>query len=382
MPSEKQKRPPRPSEEWVNKQFGPFGSSRFIRRQPRPYVKPLPYHASFAEAFTLVHNPYAVERKPPLFIAQQAQNYDHLLFQSSESRFHFNSLMNAATDRYRSNYFDTVDVMASLIEANKAIAQANTGLQLLINAYRSIKRRDFHALRKQFGKSPKRESGSQVANAAGATHLGYWFGIYPLMCTIQDHMNLFGESSEALYIKGTKKGGWSEEAPTDRVPSDLLWWTEWSVKIKKQASVRAHNVNEQLVTRLGARQPLRLIWELTPLSWAVDYWVNVGELLANYDPDLVGIKTEHEFTTIKMDVDWSHYWWPNWISWNGEPGYKMYKYHTTLHNRGLGVQTDYRLALNTQLGVSFKRFTYLAAFAGIMFHSISAKQKLKAKDFF
>lgn len=77
------------------------------------------------------------------------------------------------------------------------------------------------------------------------------------------------------------------------------WWKEFEYvcHTKIGGEIYALNPDVQLLSMLGLGQPLSVAWELTPFSWFVDYFVNVGEMAKNLEPRFPGVKVRNKYTT-------------------------------------------------------------------------------------
>lgn len=45
--------------------------------------------------------------------------------------------------------------------------------------------------------------------------------------------------------------------------------------------IRVKNPNEGVIQRSGLTDVIGTVWEVAPWSWAIDYFINVGEMLSN-----------------------------------------------------------------------------------------------------
>lgn len=130
---------------------------------------------------------------------------------------------------------------------------------------------------------------------------------------------------------------------------------------------------------LGLDQPLKGIWEAVPFSWAIDYFLNVGELIDHFD-EKIGTMFQFEYISggysikstaggmIQYDAVGRPV--PNGAlrSFTTPPSFsRPYYRHTFIRERlSLGSMLDYMSAtpeLHLQLSAGPKQFSYLASVA-------------------
>lgn len=87
-------------------------------------------------------------------------------------------------------------------------------------------------------------------------------------------------AGENLHYENSDRVSWRQD-------SSMTWWFDRSVK--EDHSIRAGVLCEQryggVPDTWGLTKIPSVVWELTRLSWAVDYFLNIGDLIAAYTPD-------------------------------------------------------------------------------------------------
>lgn len=234
------------------------------------------------------------------------------------------SLVTMATNRARAMFNDHVHgewealssalLPASLYEGRKALEQGVARLNQGINLVQAIRHRNLPFLldvlkdissyrgprpgprrgrvsRNFWERQAKRAIDIRKAGGAfGDSMLEVMFGWIPIVSDIQATVELlsadFNQQQNAVEGRGTIRG----ETHTNLTwNSNTEFWRahqEYWVKVKCGAKVRIDNPNLLLANRLGLVNPLSSGWEVTPWSFVVDYFVNVGEYLGSFTETL------------------------------------------------------------------------------------------------
>lgn len=130
----------------------------------------------------------------------------------------------------------------------------------------------------------------------GKYWLEFWFGWYPIIKDIE----------RALIHKPTK-----ERYPAYGVRLSTLTGSSFNVhgvlvetktifRVKLKADVTVVDPGARLMAELGLANPLSTIWELISFSWLVDYFFNIGTVLASYDAQ-IGVELSNTSSTVSRE---------------------------------------------------------------------------------
>lgn len=128
--------------------------------------------------------------------------------------------------------------------------------------------------------------------------LMYNFGLKPLVGSINDALNILGGDIPSYMVRGTS--GTKVNFHQNRVdPYDGHYL---QIKGELYFSFRAYiepeiNPNKGLSNILGLTTPFSTAFSVLPWGWAVNYFVNVSDLLANYENRFPGIKIKEVWET-------------------------------------------------------------------------------------
>lgn len=273
----------------VNKgdRYGSSWSEHHTSAQARPYKNPLPYLA-----YGVSHSEFG--RSLPQTRTDLANHYP------LANRFETDALGGVveAQNKALSKVYDKLAQSEALLvawkERQSAIDLVTSNVGKLVRTARAIKRRDPRIIRAIKRRNPK---GYDVASDPAGLWLEYHFAIVPTISDIHHAMGLLGFEFPVEPFSCT-----SGNETVRFVPAGNKEWTygrsyTFKTRAKLGGEIYALNPNVHLATMLGFGQPLSVAWEMTPFSWFVDYFVNVGDMLKNMEPRFPGVKTRHHYST-------------------------------------------------------------------------------------
>lgn len=197
-----------------------------------------------------------------------------------------------------SNLSETSLWAVNIAEGKKSMAMIESRLLQLGKMARALRSRDprkiekaFHSNRlevlQKIRKPRKGRNPRKAAKNFGNTWLEYHFGWEPLVKDIGAGITSLcrpiplkrihgkGKSVEDWVVTG---GGSYWERSTYHCESSS----------RMRAKVRCDNPNLYMAQQLGFVNPLSVAWELVPFSFVVDWFANVGQVLASYS-DFAGV---------------------------------------------------------------------------------------------
>lgn len=126
------------------------------------------------------------------------------------------------------------------------------------------------------------------------TWLAYNFGVKPLIGTVENAIDLLSRNPPPLIVDA------SSSTVTEYVDSPREFRRRGRVTYTVKIGVRVtgFNANMALAASLGLDKPLTNAWSVVPWGWAVDYFVNVSELLSNFEPFITGVTISDSYETV------------------------------------------------------------------------------------
>lgn len=189
---------------------------------------------------------------------------------------------------------------------NKAIAKVEDQLSVISNLFESwYERKDAIDMIANAGKSifnflknwrkPKywKSLGtkSKRPETLPEAWLLYNFGLMPLVQSIDDAIHILGGNFPVVMVRGSSHCVLHYE---DRFKGPYNGWSEEGFFIYRKA-IRAYvqpklNPNKALCNAVGLTSPLSTMFSVLPWGWAVDYFVNVSDMLSNFEDRFPGVQ--------------------------------------------------------------------------------------------
>lgn len=188
------------------------------------------------------------------------------------------------------------DLMVAWKERQSCIDLITSSIGKLVRIARAVKRRDPNIVR---AIKRRKSKGWDVARDPASLWLQYHFAIVPTILDIHHAVGVLGYELPPVSFSYTSGGKFN---------SEYVFYSDWdrkqyctiynSIYFKIGGEIASVNPNVQLATMLGFGQPLSVIWEMTPFSWFIDYFVNVGQLVTNLECRFPGITFKNQYHTL------------------------------------------------------------------------------------
>jgi hypothetical protein len=172
----------------------------------------------------------------------------------------------------------------------------------LLRAAGKLKKGNLPGFARELGIKPKRQhdkmSPKKVSKNAGGMWLEYWLGWAPLLGDIGNAIEVLQSSPpwDKIHGSGTCVKTFDNSVTYPNLVS-IGDRARTKVSVKLGAKVRCSNPNLFLANQLGFVNLASTAWELVPLSFIVNWFVNVQEFLDQFTT-FVGLDVEHPYTTV------------------------------------------------------------------------------------
>lgn len=202
------------------------------------------------------------------------------------SKFSLRNSMNTTDNKAVAKVEDQLSVIPNLFEAwyermdaVKMIAQAGKSILNFLKNWR--KPRYWRSL----GTKSKRPETLPEA------WLIYNFGLMPLVQSIDDAIHILGNDFPVVMVRGSSHCVLHYE---DNFKGPYNGWSEEGFFTYRKA-IRAYvqpnlNPNQALCNAMGLTSPLSTMFSVLPWGWAVNYFVNVSDLLSNFEDRFPGVR--------------------------------------------------------------------------------------------
>lgn len=165
----------------------------------------------------------------------------------------------------------------------------------LTTAARRLKKGDIPGFCRALGVTP-RPTKSKLKKAS-SIWLEYHFGWEPLYGDIYTACKTLQNDVPAGVIRASSL----EECHELDVAREWITRTQARVIVTYQGTYYVDNPNKFLLNKLGVINPVAVAWELVPFSFAVDWFIPVGQYLGSFS-DFWGVKRSNEFTSVFIEA--------------------------------------------------------------------------------
>lgn len=213
-------------------------------------------------------------------------------------------VQNASYERLKDKIYNEIELGASLAEVGQAYSMIAKSATTLRKAYLAIRRGRFgdaaKALRMKF--TPK---GVSLHKSASANWLEYYFGWRPIVsdiygaCEILNNPIVGGQR-----VKAGRRDPYSIPTQSQNLGSVTRSWrlNGW-IACTQGCQVRfARPGGLHTLDAWGIDNPLSVAWEVTPFSFVIDWFVNVGDFIGS-QTDFADLSLENVFQSRRYELD-------------------------------------------------------------------------------
>lgn len=334
--------------------FSSFWRHAFKAVQPKPYRQPLPY---------LTRGGKWLGTSTPGYY-YDIRNYMPLANGFNEDG---GGSVVTASNKALNKLYDRMEQSEALLvawkERQSALDLVATNVGRLVRIARAVKRRDPKIVRRVLKRNP---AAKDIIKSPSGLWLEYHFAIVPTIMDIHHACGLLGyefpveKLSASSGAVSESHSGWGT----------YQWYKDdlFDTKVKLTGEIYSLNPNVTLATQLGFGQPLSVALEMTPFSWFVDYFVNVGDLVKNLQPRFPGIKTRYNTTTVLI----KGYGKLGYRNSEPENAVKYDIYESFYMRRSIGWPS-FQLEFNSPFDLKGQQCSYIVAVLGSILTSMKPK---------
>jgi len=228
---------------------------------------------------------------------------------------------------------------------------------------------------------------AQYADKASEFWLQYRYGFLPLYLTVQDVIKQFNRDVK-VWTRTAKRSSNTEDIElgtfTEYLPDDTGYWLTYNwapsyrVYFKGETRLqvvlrRCYTLDEIEAKRFGMN-PIGTAWELTTLSFVIDWFISVGDFIAAYTPTRASSAKHAESTTRQGLVIWEniptiyeaddYYEYGKGQVWMKAPNVavSVHSFHRTVHD---GINFRGTLPVGLDLNVNQAVTAFALAWTGL-----------------
>lgn len=172
----------------------------------------------------------------------------------------------------------------------------------LVSSVLAVKRGDMRTLQRTIfprkGKGESYYGGRMMSKTASDKWLQWRYAVQPMMYDADDMLKALYETRTRPLISHVKRGA-NESYHNVRISSDEMIYTD-SQQTRVTTGVY-YKVNPTVdgFKRLGLLNPLETLWELTPLSFVFDWFLPIGDYVANLDA-MAGVEIYSSYQSTRV----------------------------------------------------------------------------------
>lgn len=249
----------------------------------------LRYSFTYNEAFVSPtgqnwFNPKGAVRGRELSILLLSDSYTPVLNQLKNNNF-TSSVQNRALAKLDGEFNTATSLFEAWYERQQAVDMGISAAKEVFRFIRNWKKPSYWKSIARGAKQPK---------SLPDAWLAYNFGLKPLLGTIDHVFNTLGNEFPVFKASVTARGTHLSKV----VDGDLTIFCEVDYTVKMGGRAVAYNPNTSIIGVTGLNQPLTSFLSVVPWGWAVDYFVNAGQMAQNIDSKLPGVTIDNRWTTI------------------------------------------------------------------------------------
>lgn len=275
-----------------------------VYRQAKPIDRPLQYFIDVAFNRSPVNN--------NLGFGSQFFGGTNLLPNTEDG---YRNELAIAYGRLVSEISNSSQLGATFAEGRQSLSLMLSRFGQLIDFTKRVRRLDFVGAARVINLAivPK---GVSAKKSLASNWLEYSFGWKPLIEDIYNAADHLQNPIKSIRPTGSYKNTHTAKSVSGSVPSGF--WAILSVQGVRYAKcgceVTVNNPNLYLLNKLGLANPAAVAWELIPFSFAVDWFVTVGEFL-NSGTDFLGLTVTNPwslwgFKGMAQDYRGNPFWTP------------------------------------------------------------------------
>jgi len=216
-------------------------------------------------------------------------------------------LANALYDKFQGNLSDKATMGENLAEFKKSLGTIANRVEQVLRFTKAVKRGRFGDAANilQTPMPIRRHPVKEQAN----NWLEFHLGIQPVVGDIFSAMHLLSEPIKSSRVVA-KVGYGGFEISRSRTTASFSMnntYTCTGMSARCQADVAVTNPNLYLLNKLGVINPAQVAWQLMPLSFVLDWFINVESFLGSFT-DFLGLTVQNASSTLKFTGTYDEFW--------------------------------------------------------------------------
>lgn len=207
-----------------------------------------------------------------------------------------NAIARAVTSAHANASSTEFQSLVFAAEARKSVHAMSSILYRVLKIVKALRRLDGKYLKSQMSKK-------ELQNR----YMELRYAIRPLVYDARDIVNALGKTRRYDKTRFTARGFERvRDGNSDTIT--LQPWSSWEHRVNRtihlDVNIRAGilcDVDISPMNIWGVDQPLETLWEITPFSFIIDWFINVGDTLAAWTPDS-GVTQLASWVTVETNI--------------------------------------------------------------------------------
>lgn len=196
-----------------------------------------------------------------------------------------NLAMQRAWSRFRDSCYDTASIGTALAEIRESANLIRSRAIQLGSAFLALKKGNFRRFLKLMQVRPlrkdKRTRWTRPKDAS-SIWLEYWMGWAPMIGDIYDAGAVLSRDFADFTVTAFASATFQHKIRMQGYGLQHTADNSGKAGVKYQAVVRVTNPNLALAEQMGLINPAVVLWEVVPFSFIINWFIPVGDYLANY----------------------------------------------------------------------------------------------------
>lgn len=265
-----------------------FFRFRYRYKQQRPYNLVMPYYHASCLVTTR-----SVSTTPASTLIIHRSGVINTLW-ANQARIN-------AYEKFKSKISDRSQMGESLFQINQSLGMIATRATQLVKFTNAIRKGRFGDA-KDILRCPEPRKRHPVKEQS-SNWLEYHLGWAPMVNDIFTAMDIIQSPIKNTFCRGraTVPGGILVNQPAQFPGSESYYEVLNRVSVQYTAEVAISNPNLYLANSLGVINPVQIAWQLIPMSFIVDWFINVEQFLGTFT-DFYGLTVQKATTTTTWDA--------------------------------------------------------------------------------
>jgi len=319
----------------VVEDFAKFYRIKTGYKQTKPFTLPTAYHLRIGERLKATGS---LETRTSIYTP--TQDLEQRIFDSvalNQAKIH-------AYDKLKSQISDRASMGENVLQFRKSLGTITNRALQLYDFTRAVKRGNL-GVAAEILRTPMPRKKHPVKEQAN-NWLEFHLGIAPVVGDIYAALDVLQNPIKHAKAKGRGKNFFElkKTSANDFSPGLQHWKAD--IRVQYQAEVAISNPNLYLANTLGITNPAVVLWQMIPLSFVLDWFVNMEQFLGTAS-DFLGLTVLNASTTCSWNGTfqeiWNTYGWEQVIRAAGTkrelgltlPSLSLRPYKATSWQRGL-----------------------------------------------